>query len=154
MTDRAAGRAPRWPVVAALAGLAVAVQLWGLYRVAGPPTPGWFPHADKVGHALVFAAPVALLLVALGLRARVRGSRRTPRPLVAVVAVFVTHAVVSEVVQGAFYASRSGDPLDVVADCAGVAVGALVAVTSLRRATDRTPVLGRSRPQHSRAGTP
>jgi VanZ family protein len=120
-------------VVAGLAGLAVAAQLWGLYRVVGPPDSPWFPHADKLQHAAGFAVPVALLLLALGLRAIDLSQRLTRRALVVVVAVFAAHAVVSEVVQHQLYARRTGDVLDVLADLAGVVLGTVLALGALRR---------------------
>jgi hypothetical protein len=43
-----------------------------------------------------------------------------------VVGVFAAHAVVSEVVQHLWYRHRTGDPLDVAADWAGIAVGVLL----------------------------
>ena len=121
-------------MVAGLAGLAVTAQLWGLYRVVGPPDSPWFPHADKMQHAAGFAAPVALLLLALGLRAIDLSQRLTRRALV-VVAVFAAHAVVSEVVQHQLYARRTGDVLDVLADLVGVGLGAALALGALRRWT-------------------
>ena len=42
------------------------LQLWGLYRVSGPPQPPWFPFADKLEHAAGFALPVLLILLACG----------------------------------------------------------------------------------------
>jgi VanZ family protein len=135
--------------VAALAALAVAVQLYGLYRPSGPPTPPWFPYADKLEHAVGFALPVALVLLAWGLRDRSRGGRPGRRGWVLVLAVAVAHAVVSEIVQATFYTYRSGDPLDVLADVAGTAVGALAARAVLRRPGPRSGVLapaGRTRP--------
>ncbi|GAA1435449.1 hypothetical protein GCM10009616_32590 [Microlunatus lacustris] len=133
-----------------LAVLAVAAQLWGLYRVTGPPSPAWFPQADKLQHGLGFALPVALLLLALGLRRLARGRQPSRRALAVVVVVFAAHGVLSEVVQHTLYTSRTGDPLDVLADWAGVAVGALVAVVLLGRAGRGSPALvdpatGRSR---------
>lgn len=133
MSDGATGGRGRWPVVAGLAGVAAVAQLWGLYRVAGPPAPPWFPHADKLEHAVGFALPVALLLVALGLRAAELGRAPGRRSFVAVVGLFAAHAVVSELVQHAFYTSRTGDPFDVLADLVGVAAGALLAWVALRR---------------------
>jgi len=115
------------------AGVAVAAQLWGLYRVAGPPSPPWFPHADKLEHAVGFALPVALVVLALGLRRLSRGRESARRALVGVVAVFAAHAVVSELVQHTFYTGRTGDPLDVLADGVGTAVGALVGSAVLGR---------------------
>jgi VanZ family protein len=132
MSDGATGGRGRWPVVAGLAGVAAVAQLWGLYRVAGPPASPWFPHADKLEHAVGFALPVALLLVALGLRAAELGRAPGRRSFVAVVGLFAAHAVVSELVQHAFYTSRTGDPFDVLADLFGVAAGALLARAALR----------------------
>lgn len=131
MRDR---RSWRW--LAVLAVLALAGQLYGLYRVTGPPTPSWFPQADKLEHALGFALPTALVLVALDVRARVRSvvAGRSRRRVVVVAAVFAAHAVVSEVVQHFFYLHRTGDPLDALADGSGVALGVTVAL-GLRRWT-------------------
>ena len=108
---------------AAAAVLALAVHLYGLYRDAGPPSVPWFTHADKVEHLVGFGLPCFLVLLALDLR-RAPGVTRT-RTVALVVAAFVAHAVVSEVVQGTFYTSRSGDPADALADVAGTALGLL-----------------------------
>ena len=131
----------RWRPVAVLAGLAVLGQLYGLYRVSGPPTPPWFPHADKLEHLLGFALPVALVLLAVGLRSRGPGRRPDRRAAVLVVGLFAAHAVVSEVVQHLAYRTRSGDPLDALADGAGVALGTAVAAALLRR-TARSAAAG------------
>ena len=40
--------------------------------------------------------------------------------------VFAAHAVVSELIQGAFYTDRSGDPLDLLADWSGIAIAAML----------------------------
>ena len=45
----------------------------------------------------------------------------------------MVHAVVSELVQHFFYTGRTGDPLDVLADWAGVTLGAVVGVALLGR---------------------
>jgi VanZ family protein len=159
MTDRATGNRPRRSGVAALAtlaGLAVAAQLWGLYRVAGPPSPGWFPHADKLQHAVGFALPVALLLVALGLHRAAADLLPSTSTTAAVVGAFAAHGVLSEVVQHTLYTSRTGDPADVLADWTGVAVGVLAARAVLRRTARRTarpPRPGAAAPERSRAGT-
>ena len=84
MTERLTGDGPGWRGVAVLAALAVTAQLWGLYRVTGLPSPGWFPHVDKLGHAVGFALPVALVVLALGLRRLAAGRRPSRRALVAV----------------------------------------------------------------------
>lgn len=146
-------RASAWRLVAGLAGLAVAAQLWGLYRVAGPPSAPWFPHADKLQHAVGFGLPVALLLLALGLRAGEHPPRLSRPALGLVVAVFAAHAVTSEVVQHLFYASRSGDPLDVLADLVGVALGTGLALGALRRTTGSS-VPGMQAAEPSRAAAP
>ncbi|WP_377643762.1 VanZ family protein [Oryzobacter terrae] len=93
--------------------LAVLVQLVVLYAPAGT-TPAPFPHADKAVHVAVFLVPAALAVLVTG------------RPAV-VSALFVAHAVVSEVVQATLLPLRAGDPLDAVADTVGVGLGVLVA---------------------------
>jgi VanZ family protein len=139
MTTRATTRPGAWPVVAVLAGLAVLAHLYGLYRATGPPSPSWFPHADKLEHLVGFAGPVALVLLAVGLRARSRGATLSRRACVLVAALFGAHAVVSELVQHAFYTTRSGDPLDALADGVGVLLGVLVARGLLRRGRSDGP---------------
>ena len=114
-----------WPWMAVLAGLGLVVHLWGLYRVAGPPSPPWFPHADKVEHLVGFGAPLLLVLLTLRLHARARGRSLTRRAVGVVVAAFALHGVLSEVVQHLFYDSRTGDPTDTLADWAGVLLGLL-----------------------------
>ncbi len=112
-----------WQIVAGLAALAVAAQCYGLYRPTGPPAPSWFPQFDKVEHAAGFALPVALILGALALRARLRGRTLDRRLPVAVALIFLAHAVLSEVIQHTFYRTRTVDPVDVLADSLGVALG-------------------------------
>lgn len=106
----------RRPLLGAL-GVALLVQAVVLYAPQGGGDPP-FPNADKVVHLAVFFVPA---LLALAARLPARG----------VVALLGVHAVVSEVVQGVVLAGRSGDPLDVVADLAGVALA--VAVWGVRR---------------------
>jgi VanZ family protein len=152
MRDRAVEGWPHWHWVAGLAGVAVAAQLWGLYLLTGPPGPDWFPNADKLQHALGFALPVALLLLALGLRRLAQGRLPSRRALMTVAGGFLAHAVLSEVVQHLFYSSRTGDPWDVLADGIGVAAGALVGVALLRRATRGVDLRRPSVPEHLAAG--
>lgn len=97
---------------------AVALQLYGLYRPAGPATPAWFPGADKLLHLVGFAVPVFLVLTAVDRLGR--GGRRSERWTLG---LFAVHAAVSEWVQHAFYPDRRGDPYDLLADLVGVAGG-------------------------------
>jgi VanZ family protein len=115
-----------WHLAALGAVVAVLLQLWGLYRVAGPPQPSWFRFADKVEHAVSFALPVLLILLAGALRGRFGRQWPDTRMDVLVVAIFAAHAVVSEVIQHVWYRYRTGDPLDVLADWVGIAVGFLL----------------------------
>ena len=99
-------------------GVAVLASLVVLYS---PGTAGdGVPHLDKLVHALVFAA-----LALTGLRAGVR-------PLVLLL-ILIVHAVSSELIQEHLLSERGGDPLDVLADVAGVAGGSAVERASWRR---------------------
>ena len=115
-----------WHLATLGAVFAVLLQLWGLYRVAGPPQPPWFPFADKIEHAVGFAVPVLLILLAIALRGPMSWQWPNMRTGVFVVAVFAAHGVVSELVQHQWYRYRTGDPLDVLADWVGIAVGMLL----------------------------
>jgi len=115
-----------WRLAAAAAGLTLAFHLWGLYRPSAPPEAALFPGADKMLHALGFALPVILIAMAYVLHCRADGRPSSRRVLAAMAGVFVADAVVSELIQHRFYIHRAGDPLDVVADWAGIVVGGLV----------------------------
>ena len=122
-------------IVAAV--IAVLVQLWGLYRVTGPPILPWFPNADKVEHAVGFAVTVFLVLLAIWL-----GREMQTRTIVVVAGIFAVHAVLSEIIQHTFYRKRSGDPLDVLADWSGIIVGVcgfLLVSRRGRQADRKTP---------------
>jgi VanZ family protein len=97
----------------------VALSLYVLFtpRAAGD---GLFPYADKVVHALLFAALAGTTRWRFG-------------PVVAGLAAVAAYAVVSELVQGVLLSSRSGDPYDVVADLLGAAAGWLLATRLLTR---------------------
>jgi VanZ family protein len=123
---------PARVVATAAALVALVVHLWGLYRDHGPPTPGWFPQADKLEHLVGFGLPCLLVLLALHLHAAAAGRLLGTRAVALVVGLFVVHAVVSEVVQGDFYTTRSGDPFDALADVVGTSVG-LAAYLAVRR---------------------
>jgi hypothetical protein len=115
-----------WHLSAVGAVFAVLLQLWGLYRVLGPPQPAWFPFADKLEHAVGFALPVMLILLTVALRSSVTWHGLSFPTTTLVVAVFAAHAVVSEVIQHLWYRHRTGDPVDVLADWAGIAAGVLL----------------------------
>jgi hypothetical protein len=115
-----------WPAVAAAAGLCVVLQLWGLYAPAPSSSLEWFPGADKVAHAVGFGLPVALTMLADLLRRRSRGLPPRVRVLVITIWVSAAHAVVSELIQHAFYPDRHGDPLDLLADWSGIAIASML----------------------------
>jgi VanZ family protein len=122
-TDGVRGWPPAALVAAVAAVAAVGLQLWGVYRVTGPPDPPWFPHADKLEHAVGFGLPVVLIMVTAVLRG-IRGAGLRRVGLVTGL-VFVGHGVVSEIIQHAFYTTRTGDPFDALADAVGVLLGLL-----------------------------
>lgn len=96
---------PVWPRTLALL-LAVALSVVVLFAPS-PAGPSGFPHADKVVHALVFG-----LLTAAAVR---RFGQARPVLLAA-----AAYAVGSELVQGMLLPGRQADPVDVLADLAGV----------------------------------
>jgi VanZ family protein len=115
-----------WHLAAGGAVIAVLLQLWGLYRVTGPPQPSWIPYADKLVHAIGFAIPVILILLAVALR-RPLGSRWPAfRTSALVIAIFAAHAVVSELIQHVWYQHRTGELLDVIADWIGIAAAVVL----------------------------
>ncbi len=98
----------------------VVVSLVVLFAPSGAGAGSPFPESDKVVHLLLFA----------GLAATTRWRFGPGLSGLAAVAVF---AVLSELVQAGVLPARSGDPLDVVADLAGAALGWLVAGRVLSR---------------------
>lgn len=109
-----ASRRRRRALAAALA-VAVAVQLVVLYLPGEQVPEAGFavPGLDKAIHVAVFALP-AFLAVWRG------RSAWWALP-------FALHAPVSELVQHAWVPLRTGDPVDVVADLAGVVLGVVAA---------------------------
>jgi len=99
--------------------VAVVVQCIGLYGPPGPPAAPGLP-VDKVEHLLGFAVPVGLFVAA----------RVNPWW---VLGLAVGQAVTSEVVQGLLLPDRSGDPLDLLADLVGIALGWAVPTVLVRR---------------------
>lgn len=104
---------------------AVLLQLGLLYlTVPSAASDLAIPHLDKVVHAAMFALP-AFLAVVGGLR------------LWPVLAVLALHAPVSELVQHTFIEGRAGDPFDMLADWAGIAIGTGVGWWLVRAAHGR-----------------
>ncbi|MDO5504357.1 MAG: hypothetical protein Q4G67_14415 [Actinomycetia bacterium] len=100
--------------------LSIAAQVFALYLyVPGPETQVDIPHADKIVHAALFAAPAFVAVLAR-------------LPLGIVVPLLALHAPVSELVQHAFISGRAGEPLDVVADLVGVLLGVLGGLAARR----------------------
>ncbi|WP_432889355.1 VanZ family protein [Kribbella sp. CA-245084] len=101
---------------------AVALQLYGVYspREAGPHV--GIPQIDKIAHCFLFAA-VAFTGLKVGVPARW------------LLGALAANAIVSELVQHWLLPQRDGDPLDALADLAGVALGAWLGF----RANRRTP---------------
>lgn len=97
-----------------LLGIAVVAHLLALYWPGSPDAgPIDVPHLDKAVHVALFAVPAYL--------ARRVTTRWWPIVLLAV------HAPLSELIQWRFIGHRSGDPLDLVADFTGLALGVLAA---------------------------
>lgn len=106
-------------LVGVAAVLAVVFQLcvlyWPVVSVEGPVS--W---SDKVVHVLVFAVPTYLVGWAL-------------RRVGLVVAIFLVHAPLSELVQHFLLPGRSGDVWDAVVDVIGVALAAGLLLVRARR---------------------
>jgi len=118
-----------WWTVAAV--LAVAVHLVALYFPSAPgPLPG-LPGIDKAVHVALFAVPVWLV-----------GTLTARIWLVA--GLFAGHAGASEFVQFWFLPQRSGDPFDLVANLAGIALAMAFLLT--RRGRAGLPAVRRRRP--------
>ena len=77
------------------------------------PSLGW----DKANHAVAFAVLAFCAMFAL---------RQVPRPAALVAALLTALGVFIEVAQ-AHVPGRSGEPMDVLADVAGIAIGGVVA---------------------------
>lgn len=91
--------------------------------VPGSATPSGPEHADKVVHALLFAALAAASRYAL----------LTPRITVLWLAAF---AVITEILQGVLPIGRHGSVWDLCADMVGVAIG-LAAQSAIMRSRSR-----------------
>ena len=109
-----------------------------LFLLWGPPadSPPLFPHDDKVFHAVAFT----------GIGASWWWVTHRPR----FVAIFgLAMAVITEVVQGMLPWPRSMDPLDMLADAVGVALGLWGAKTASRKRAKGVP--GGERPSGVRS---
>jgi hypothetical protein len=102
-------------VLAVLLAVHLVALYWPRVAVDGPVT--W---SDKAVHVALFALPAAAGVLA-GLRPAY------------VLVPLALHAPLSEVLQHAVLPHRSGDPADVVADLAGVVLGATVGVVGRAR---------------------
>ena len=102
-------------VLLAVLAVVVVVHLVVLYLPGSdvPQTGFEVPGLDKTIHVLAFAAPTWAAV-------RLGSSWWWALP-------FAVHAPVSELVQHAWVPLRTGDPVDVVADLAGVVLGVVAA---------------------------
>lgn len=108
-------------------GATIVLQIIVLYLPQTPSTVEvGVPGADKAVHVLVFAL-VMLTGVLTGLPGRW------------LALVLAAHAVLSEVIQQLLLPSRTGDPLDAVADLGGIALGWYVASMITRHRLSRPP---------------
>lgn len=95
--------------------LMVLLQAAGFYTPSsGEGTLPLPPHGDKVFHAASFALATAFALLAR-------------LPWMPVILFMLGHAIASELIQGLFMETRSGDVADAVADIIGIGFGALAA---------------------------
>jgi VanZ family protein len=99
--------------------VACLIHLYGVYSPHQASSGGEVPHLDKVAHLLLFGS-----VAYLGLRSGVPARWLLP--------VVAANAVVSEVIQYYWLPFRSGDPLDSLADLAGLTLGAWLGVRALR----------------------
>ena len=110
---------PTRSLIVIAAVVAVVLQLcvlyWPVVTVEGPVS--W---TDKVVHVLVFAVPTYLV-------------GRAMRNVGLVVAIFLVHAPVSELIQHFLLPGRSGDVWDAVVDVIGVALAGGLLLVRARR---------------------
>lgn len=121
-TVQPANAAP-WPLRGWVLALVLVGHLCALYTPGGPE-PGFFDlllpdGSDKAVHVGLFAVPAFLL--------RRITARWWPILLLAL------HAPISELIQWRFVPYRSGDPLDLLADVVGLALGVAAAAWVSRR---------------------
>lgn len=104
----------------ALAALWFVLLWYFLLRESGTHAAPPFPHFDKAAHCAAFFAQFWLAA-----RAWLQENRRPP--LLPLAAAAIALAAASETAQTLFTRSRSGDPLDALADLLGAAAALLLA---------------------------
>ncbi len=104
----------------ALAALWLVLLWYFLLRESGSHAAPPFPHFDKAAHCAAFFAQFWLAA-----RAWLQENRRPP--LLPLAAAAIALAAASETAQTLFTRSRSGDPLDALADLLGAAAALLLA---------------------------
>lgn len=127
-----AGKMKYWPKRWVATALVILVILY--LTLVPRPLPDndiEIPGLDKLVHAVMFGGMAAVACVDTAKRGRNRfvALRRRQVWVVAVATAAFGGAV--EIAQGVMGAGRSGDVLDFVADCVGVAAGVLVAAKGL-----------------------
>lgn len=122
-TEQRSGRV--WKAgFALLAALTLAGQAEALFGLSSVPAQISALGLDKPIHVAIFAAPIALLVLA-----------GVPRRIV--IPLALVYAVASEYIQGTYLTGRTFDPKDIVADLVGIAL-ALVLTAGVRRRTSRS----------------
>lgn len=104
----------------ALAALWFVLLWYFLLRESGTHAAPPFPHFDKAAHCAAFFAQFWLAA-----RAWLQENHRPP--LLPLAAAAIALAAASETAQTLFTRSRSGDPLDALADLLGAAAALLLA---------------------------
>jgi VanZ like family len=118
-----------WAALGAISGFGMALAAWLLIAPDIGPPPA-FPYQDKVFHLIAFGCLTGPAVLAL------------PRPYLW---FWLSHMVALgagiEVVQSRMGKGRSGDPLDFVADCVGIALAYLIARLIRRFFESRAPAV-------------
>ena len=100
--------------------VACLIHLYGVYSPQQTGSDVQFPYADKVAHVRCSARwPISACAVGVPARWLLP-------------ALVAANAVISELIQHYWLPFRSGDPLDSLADLAGMALGAWLGVRALR----------------------
>jgi VanZ family protein len=108
-----------WLPAATWAGLI----FWASARPVGPQPSWWFPHADKVIHAVLFGTLAGLVFLPL----RAAHGWRTERAALLAFALTCGYGLTDEFHQR-FTEGRTSDPLDAAADATGAGLAVACAV--------------------------